>query len=88
MKFLTKLIYARVDRKPDRWGAEINGGHFLFFHLNFFIYFLLDIFFMYISNVIPFSSFPSEIPYPLSSPPAHQPTHSCFLALEFPYTGA
>ena len=36
----------------------------------------LDIFFIYISNVIPFPSFPSE--NPLSSPPpsALQPTHS------------
>jgi hypothetical protein len=49
---------------------------------------LLDIFFIYISNVIPFPGFPSEIPYPLPSPPAHQPTYTCFLALAFPYTGA
>ena len=51
-----------------------------------FLYFLLDIFFIYISNVIPFSSFPSE--NPLSPPPAPQPTHSHFRALAFPYTGA
>ena len=54
-----------------------------FFSLSFF---LLDIFFIYISNIIPFSSFPSK--NPLSSPPAPQPTHSHFLALAFPYTGA
>jgi F0F1-type ATP synthase membrane subunit a len=50
--------------------------------------FLLDIFFIYISNVIPFPSFPSK--NPLSSPlsPTHKPTHSCFLALAFPYTEA
>jgi hypothetical protein len=34
--------------------------------------FLLDIFFIYISNVIPFPSFPSENPPSL----APQPTHS------------
>jgi hypothetical protein len=53
-----------------------------------FFFFKLDIFFIYISNVIPFPGFPSE--NPLSSPPhpAQQPTHSCFLALAFPKTGA
>jgi hypothetical protein len=52
--------------------------------------FLLDIFFIYISNVIPFPGFPSENPLPhsLLPPPVHQSTHSCFLALAFPYTGA
>jgi hypothetical protein len=55
----------------------------LFFSFSFF---LLDIFFIYVSNVIPFPSFPSE--NSLSPPPSSQPTHSCFLALAFPYTGA
>jgi hypothetical protein len=56
--------------------------------------FLLDIFFTYISNVILFSSFPSEnplssTPLPLPHPhPAPQPTYFCFLAQAFPYTGA
>jgi hypothetical protein len=51
--------------------------------------FLLDIFFIYISNVIPLSSFPSE-EYPLSSPPSScSPTHPLLiLALAFLYTGA
>jgi hypothetical protein len=49
--------------------------------------FLLDIFFIYISNVIPFAGFFSENTLYLP-PPAPQPTHSCFLALAFPYTGA
>ena len=31
---------------------------------------------------------PANTPYPLPTPPAHQPTHSCFLDLAFPYTGA
>jgi hypothetical protein len=45
-------------------------------------------FFIYISNVNPFPSFPSE--NPLQSPPlpAHQPTHICFPILAVPYTGA
>jgi hypothetical protein len=51
-------------------------------------HFLLDIYFIYISNVVPFPAFPSENPHPLPSPPVHQPTHTCFLALAFPYTGA
>jgi hypothetical protein len=41
-----------------------------------YFYFLLDIFFIYISNVIPFPSFPSQLPYPLPPPPAPQPTYS------------
>jgi hypothetical protein len=55
-----------------------------------FYLFLLDIFFIYISNVIPFSSFLSKnalSPSP-SPPPAPQHTHSNLLALAFPYTGA
>ena len=51
--------------------------------------FLLDIFFIYISNVIPFPSFPSKkIPYPPPPSPYPQPIHSHFLAQAFPYTGA
>jgi hypothetical protein len=57
---------------------------------NDYILFLLDIFFIYISNIIPFSSFPSKnsslsTPIP---PLALQNTHSCFLAQAFRYTGA
>jgi hypothetical protein len=43
--------------------------------------FLLDIFFIYISNVILFPSFPSENPLSSPPPPAPKPTHSYFLAL-------
>jgi hypothetical protein len=50
------------------------------------MFFLLDIFFIYISNVIPFPGFPSK--NPLSPPLLNQPTHSRFLVLAFPYTGA
>jgi hypothetical protein len=45
---------------------------------------LLDILFIYISNVIPFPDFPfKNLLYPPHSPD-HQPTHSCFLAQAFP----
>jgi hypothetical protein len=42
--------------------------------------FLLGIFLIYISNAIP------KVPHTL--PPTSLPTHSYFLALEFPCTGA
>jgi hypothetical protein len=54
--------------------------------------FLLGIFFIYISRVIPFPGIPSENPY--STLPAsmrmfsHPPYHSHFPSLAFPYTGA
>ena len=51
-------------------------------------FFILDIFFINISNVIPFPSFPSENPL---SPPFSPCTPNYplpFLALAFPYTGA
>jgi hypothetical protein len=53
--------------------------------------FLLDIFFVYISNFIPFPHFLSEpppprIPFPLPLPT--NPPHSIFPILVFPYTGA
>jgi hypothetical protein len=40
----------------------------------FIFYFLLDIFFIYILNITPFPSFPSDNPLPSS--PAPRPTHS------------
>jgi hypothetical protein len=45
---------------------------------------LLDIFFIYILNVVPFPGFPSENSLSPPQLPASQPTHSCFLALAFP----
>jgi hypothetical protein len=50
--------------------------------------FLLDIFFIYISNVIPFPGLPPKNPYSFPPPPAQQPYLSHFLALTVPYTGA
>jgi hypothetical protein len=51
-----------------------------FFILFFFLNFLLDIFLIYISNAIP------KVPHTLPPTPLH--THSHFLALAFPCTGA
>ena len=48
-------------------------------------FFKLDIFFIYISNVIPFPGFPSKNLLSSPPPPTHQPSHSCFLVLAFPY---
>jgi hypothetical protein len=56
------------------------AGIFLFFILFYFII-LLDIFFIYISNAI------LKVLYTLPHP-APLPTHSHFLALVFPSTGA
>ena len=44
------------------------------------------IFSLYISNIILFTGFPSENPLYHPPPPTHQPTHSPFLVLAFPYT--
>ena len=46
------------------------------------------LFFIYISSVIPFPGFPSEKPLSPLPSPAHQPTHSHFPVLAFPYTMA
>jgi hypothetical protein len=51
------------------------------------LHFFKDIFFIYISNIQTLSWF-LLWKSPIPPPPAHQPTHSCFLALAFPYTGA
>jgi hypothetical protein len=59
----------------------------LYFVLLVYIY-IPNIFFIYIA--MPFQSLvsPLKIPYPLLTPTAHQPNHSLFLAMAFPYTGA
>jgi hypothetical protein len=59
----------------------IQGAHLLHMHtfqtqMCFFLIILLGIFFIYISNAIP------------KVPPTPLPTHSHFLALAFPRTGA
>jgi hypothetical protein len=64
--------------------TELSRFSLLFFfpHSRFFLFssnFLLGVYFIYISNAIP---------YTLSPTPAPIPTHSHFLALVFPCTGA
>jgi hypothetical protein len=55
-------------------------GIYLFLYFFLFKYFLLRIFLNYISNAIP------KVPHTLPTTPL--PTHSYFLALAFPCTGA
>jgi hypothetical protein len=57
---------------------------------SFFFLFLLDIYIIYILNVIPFLGFaPPEASYLNPPPPApYLPTHSHLTALAFTYTGA
>jgi hypothetical protein len=61
--------------------SYLDGKHLIF---------LIEYFFIYISNVILFLYFPSENSLLLFSPPPsdHQPTHSYLLALAFHYIGA
>ena len=56
------------------------------FH-SFFLLFIFFFLFFYISNVIPFTTFPSKNPSPLPSRPALLHTHSQFLAQAFPKLG-
>jgi hypothetical protein len=57
----------------------ISPAEILFFSIVFFLFYLLGIFFIYISNAIP------KVPGTPSTP---QPTHSHFLGLVFPCTEA
>jgi hypothetical protein len=41
-----------------------------------------------LQNLSPSLLYPMKTPYPLPPPSVHQPTHTCFLALSFPHTGA
>jgi hypothetical protein len=81
-----------LKEKVFRENAQQWGERTLFFIIILFFFFfsflfLIDIFFIYISNVVPFPSFPSENTLSPSPSPC-LPTHPLpFLVLAFPYTG-
>ena len=63
--------HAEATYACNRWHNYIQGS----------ISFLLDICFIYISNIIPFPHFPYlKTPYPFSQTPAHLPTHPTLLS--------
>jgi hypothetical protein len=78
IKIKIKINYIIFPRKSLQKDKQLKCFFFLFFY---FSNFLFGIFFIYISNAIP------KFPYTLPSP-APLPTHSHFLALVFPCTGA
>jgi hypothetical protein len=61
--------------------------YFQFQGPSFFYFYLLDIFFICISNVIPFLSFPSENPLSPPPPTAPQPIHSYSWSWHSPILG-
>ena len=63
--------------------SSMTCGLFILFYFKI----LLDIFFIYITNVIPFPGFTSETLFHSSQPLGPQPIHSQFPVLVFPYTG-
>ena len=71
--------------KPEFISRTLQIIYFIPFF--FFLFFFFFFFFFYISNVIPFSIFPSKNPSPLPSIPAFQHTYSQFLAQAFPKLG-
>jgi hypothetical protein len=79
-----RKYWGAIGRRNKSWSLKV------FFFSS--ICFLLDILYIYISNVIPFPSFPSRNPYPTLPLPAsmrvltHTPTHSHLPTLAFPYT--
>jgi hypothetical protein len=85
LKFLyTLCMFAWLFCVTAKYGREWRGHFFL----------LLDIFIMYITNVIPFPGLPSGEPYPLLPPPVSMrvllliSTHLYLPSLRFSYTGA
>jgi hypothetical protein len=75
------FLFARVYYIIDRFWKHlfiIFIGYFIYLHF----------------KCYPLSWFPPETPYSIPPPPAsmrvypHQPTHSCFPSITFPYTGA
>jgi hypothetical protein len=84
----SSMCYANTARTLQ--SLQIHGQLYLFFKKqNKTKQFLLDIFFYYISNVIPFPSFPSENSLSPCPPPPCSPTHPLLHpGPGFPYTEA
>jgi len=85
MYFLSKLLFKKGGSSPKPALSTV-ATDLSFFH------FLLDIFFLYISNIIPLNDFPSRNP-PIPSPqplspweysPCHPLSPSCLPTLAFP----
>ena len=75
-----------MHRYHSKWEkCRVLQTDILFFNSVYF-YYIFSLFTFQMLSAFLVSSL--KIPYPLPTPPAHQPTHSCFLALAFPYTGA
>jgi hypothetical protein len=72
---IIKAIYSKVIANIRLNGEKLEGAK-----LDFFSHFLLGIYLIYISNAIP------KVPH--THPPTPLPTHSPFLTLAFPCTGA
>jgi hypothetical protein len=70
MILILKVEDRRASKQCSSFKKKTSPQFLFLFCINFL---LLDIFFIYISNIIPFPSFPSE--NPLSPPPASQLTN-------------
>ena len=88
---LQEAITRNCHKMPPK--ALVPSNFFKTFLIFFFI-FLLDILFVFISNVIPFPSFSSSKPLSHLPPTSfmtvlpYPPIHSCLTTLSFHYTGA
>jgi len=81
MEYMSEAApHSKVGREQGETGQDKGHNLFLFFFNWYFLYLYFKCY--------PLSCFPSKKHPPLSRwSPAHQPTHSCFLALAFPHTG-
>jgi hypothetical protein len=93
LKLLRPLNLASTYHTLSPYGYPVELSRIHFYHLavsclgGFPFFFLIRYFLHLHFKCYPLSKFPLQ-KFPIPSPrPAHQPTHSCFLALAFPCTG-
>jgi hypothetical protein len=80
-----KAYFSRYEINAQKWFAVISFIDLVNYTVNNWSFFFSVIYFLYLYfKCYPLSCFPLRKP----PPSAHQPTHSHFLALAFPYTGA